>query len=142
MKTFTAAMLVGLIGLGGCASIVGGSTQSLSVTAVANGNDVAGAQCTLTNDKGVWYVSTPGSLAVHRSYGDMNVKCSKEGYAANVASVPSSTKAMAFGNILFGGLIGAGIDMSTGAAYDYPSPITVHLTPAATTTGLASIPTS
>lgn len=30
---------------------------------------------------------------------------------------------MAFGNILFGGIIGAGVDASTGAAYDYPSEV-------------------
>jgi len=34
---------------------------------------------------------------------------------------------MAFGNIIAGGIIGAGIDMSTGAAYDYPSLITVEM---------------
>jgi len=34
---------------------------------------------------------------------------------------------MAFGNIIFGGVIGAGVDISTGAAYDYPSLITVMM---------------
>jgi hypothetical protein len=42
-----------------------------------------------------------------------------------MVSVKSSTKAMAFGNILFGGVIGAGVDVATGAAYDYPTLITV-----------------
>lgn len=42
-----------------------------------------------------------------------------------MASVKSSTKAMAFGNIIFGGVIGAGVDVATGAAYDYPTMITV-----------------
>jgi hypothetical protein len=32
---------------------------------------------------------------------------------------------MAFGNILLGGVIGAAVDVGTGAAYDYPSLITV-----------------
>lgn len=40
-------------------------------------------------------------------------------------SAKSSTKGMAFGNIIFGGIIGAGVDISTGAAYDYPTLITV-----------------
>jgi hypothetical protein len=34
---------------------------------------------------------------------------------------------MAFGNILFGGFIGAGVDVATGAAYDYPNLLTVDL---------------
>jgi hypothetical protein len=42
-------------------------------------------------------------------------------------SAKSSTKGMAFGNILFGGVIGAGVDTATGAAYDYPVLITVQL---------------
>jgi phosphoketolase len=31
------------------------------------------------------------------------------------------------GNILFGGPIGAGVDMASGAAYDYPNLITVMM---------------
>lgn len=34
---------------------------------------------------------------------------------------------MAFGNIIVGGIIGGAIDAGTGAAYDYPSEITVEL---------------
>ena len=36
----------------GCASIVSGNNQSLSVTTQKNGTDVAGAKCSLVNDKG------------------------------------------------------------------------------------------
>jgi phosphoketolase len=46
--------------------------------------------------------------------------------------VNSSTKGMAFGNILFGGPIGAGVDMASGAAYDYPNLITVMMGTTAT----------
>ncbi len=34
---------------------------------------------------------------------------------------------MAFGNILFGGIIGGAVDAGSGAAYDYPANIVVHL---------------
>ncbi|MGH7102245.1 MAG: hypothetical protein ACREFJ_07590, partial [Acetobacteraceae bacterium] len=44
-----------------------------------------------------------------------------------VVTDASSTKGMAFGNILFGGLIGAAIDVSDGAAYVYPALITVPM---------------
>jgi hypothetical protein len=122
--------LAALVGLGGCASIVDGSNQSLSVKTVSSGADLAGSQCTLTNNKGTWYVTTPGSVTIHRSYDAVNVKCEHDGYVAATASSDSTTKGMAFGNILFGGLIGAGVDMSTGAAYDYPNPIIVPMMPA------------
>ena len=111
----------------GCASIVNGQNQSISVTTVNKGVDVAGARCKLSNDKGIWYITTPGSLLVHRSFNDLSVDCTLDGAEPGTAMVKSSTKAMAFGNILFGGIIGAGVDMSTGAAYDYPAIINVEL---------------
>lgn len=42
-------------------------------------------------------------------------------------AIEQSTKAMAAGNIIFGGIIGAGVDVATGAAYDYPAVITNSL---------------
>ena len=60
----------------------------------------------------------------------MIVDCSKDKYAPATSVVKSSTKAMAAGNILFGGVIGVGVDMASGAAYDYPNSIVVELTAA------------
>jgi hypothetical protein len=40
---------------------------------------------------------------------------------AGLATVKSSTKGMMAGNLLFGGVIGAGVDAASGAAYDYPA---------------------
>jgi hypothetical protein len=105
----------------GCASIVGGHNQPVSVETKYKGENVAGAQCKLENDKGSWNVTTPGSVTVRRSIADMLVSCTKEGTPPGSAKVKSSTKPMAFGNILFGGIIGVGVDVATGAAYDYPS---------------------
>ncbi|CAM5797793.1 hypothetical protein [Rhizobacter fulvus] len=111
----------------GCASIVNGVNQPVSVVAKAADNtDVVGARCTLTNSKGEWYTTTPGSVVVHRAYGNMGVNCVHP-TSAGVASVKSTTKAMAFGNIIFGGLIGVGIDVGTGSAYDYPDLISVSM---------------
>lgn len=118
-------MSVTLLG-SGCASIVTGHNQSVSVeTRGKQGEAVASANCKLTNDKGTWFVTSPGSVSVRRSYTDLMVNCEKESQAPGVASVKSSTKAMAFGNIIFGGVIGAGVDIASGAAYDYPTLITV-----------------
>jgi len=121
------ALLCAASVLPGCASIVSGHNQSLSVNTRNEVGDLTGAKCTLNNDKGTWYVTTPGSVIVRRSYEDLSVACTAEGEAAGTASVKSSTKGMAFGNILFGGVIGAGVDVATGAAYDYPTLILVNL---------------
>ena len=113
-----------LLGLQACASIVSGTSQNVSVDTPG----CAAARCELSNDKGKYFVpSTPGTVTVNRSYNNLQVSCSREGATSDLLSVASTTKGMAFGNILFGGVIGAGVDMSTGAAYDYPQLISVAL---------------
>lgn len=110
--------------LSGCASIVNGNQQSVSVKT----GEIHGATCTLENNKGKWYVPvTPGSVTVRRSYDDLKVSCEKRNYGMGEKNIVSHTKGMAFGNIVFGGVIGAGVDMADGAAYDYPTDIDVPL---------------
>lgn len=125
--TFTSITLALCALSTGCASITTGHNQSLSVETRADGKPVAGASCKLENDKGTWYATSPGTAVVRRSYDDLNVRCEKSGHEPGVAAAKSSTKAMAFGNILFGGIIGAAVDAGSGAAYDYPSIISVEL---------------
>lgn len=69
---------------------------------------------------------------MHRSMDDLSILCTKDSFQPASIVTPSSTKGMAFGNILFGGFIGAGVDVSTGAAYDYPSLVPVLMTPLST----------
>lgn len=97
----------------------------MSVEARNKGEMVTGASCKLENSKGVFYVTTPGIVTLHRAYGELSMKCEKENIAPGLATVKSSTKGMAYGNILFGGVVGAAVDAGTGAAYDYPSLISV-----------------
>jgi len=110
-----------LASLTGCASIVSGTNQVVSVETLSPAGKLDGVTCKLQNDKGVYYVTTPGTVTVHRAYGDMNVSCDKAGVATGVATFKSSTKGMMAGNLLFGGVIGAGVDAASGAAYDYPA---------------------
>jgi hypothetical protein len=125
----------------GCASIVSGTNQPIAVETRLNGDALAGASCTLTSNKGIWFVSTPGSIVVHRGFQDLAVECAMAGLPTAFTSVASSTKAMAFGNILFGGLIGVGVDVGTGAAYDYPPLISVEMGPNGNPTPPAPEPT-
>jgi hypothetical protein len=148
------ALLVGVLALlTGCASIVSGQNQSLSLVANdSSGGGIVGARCSLVNDKGQWFATTPGSVTVRRSYSDLSISCQHTA-SAGIAQVKSATKGMAFGNILFGGVIGAGVDVATGAAYDYPDVIAVQMTGmngsppsseplAAVTTPAAPVPTA
>ena len=108
----------------GCASIASGQNQPISVS--TPGCD--GASCEVQNDKGKWYVPvTPGTVIVSRAYDPLQIRCSKDNNPVATTTAASTTKAMAFGNILFGGIIGAGVDISTGAAYDYPTEIALPM---------------
>ncbi|WP_194270702.1 hypothetical protein [Glaciimonas soli] len=124
-RTFIAAVIIVSSLLSGCASIVNGTSQIVSVEASDSGAKVIGASCKLQNDKGVFYVTTPGTVTVHRAYGDLSVSCEKPNVKPGSAVVKSTTKAMAFGNILIGGLVGVAVDTGSGAAYDYPDHIVV-----------------
>src|ERR1700722_11551872 len=110
MRNLYLLLLLGLCSLAtGCASIVAGSNQSVSVEARQKGAPVVAASCKLTNDKGAWFVTTPGSVTVHRSYDDLAIRCEKDGMDPGLITAKSSTKALAFGNILLGGIIGGGV---------------------------------
>ncbi len=124
LSRFAVLALTQLIG---CASIVNGQNQSVSVEARSTTGMIVGASCQLTNNKGTWFLVTPGSTMVQRSFEDLAVKCEKDSFDTGVLAVKSSTKAMVAGNILFGGVIGIGVDAATGAAYDYPPLITVAM---------------
>ncbi len=122
MKTILTISTVSLL-MSSCASMTTGTNQSLSVHTEPHKE----AACELSNDKGSWYIpSTPGSVIVNRAYGDLHIVC-KKNVLSGTTKVKSSAKAMTFGNILVGGIIGAAVDAGTGAGYDYPSLIHVPL---------------
>ena len=119
--------LLAVMLLTGCASITGSKNQPVSIQAVHTGKSIEGADCTLTNDKGTWFAKTPGSVVVQKSGQDMVIRCEKDGIPAGSTTVASSANAGAWGNILFGGIIGYAVDAGTGAAFDYPTSLSVQM---------------
>ena len=111
------------IAVSGCATIVDGSSQSVSVTTTP----AQGAACTLTNSEGSWFLTSPGSVQVHKTKNDLTVTCTKDGYQPGSQVAVSKFGGATFGNIVAGGGIGAIVDAASGANYYYDSPITVPL---------------
>jgi hypothetical protein len=112
----------------GCASITSDKMQSLAVTTqTTDGKLVEKAKCSLKNDKGNWQVETPGTVVVHRSAEDIVVECKKEGAPDGIARGISRAAGGMWGNIVFGGGIGAMIDHSTGTGYNYPNDLPVKM---------------
>lgn len=113
----------------GCSTLTAdGTSQNISVLTYTNDNkDLTGASCELRNDEGTWTAVTPASVMVHRSNKDLMVKCSKAGHSDARANVVSKTKGNMWGNIIFGGGIGAIIDHNNGSAYQYPPTIKLKM---------------
>src|SRR5215472_6591915 len=111
------------VAVSGCATIVDGTKQSVSVSTTP----VQGADCTLTNSEGTWYLTSPGSVEVHKTKNDMTVTCKKDGFQPGSQVAVSNFGGMTFGNIVAGGVIGAGVDAASGANYSYNTPIVVPL---------------
>lgn len=109
----------------GCATITGSESQSISVETADSSGPVAGAECRLTNNNGSWAVKTPGVANVRRSGEDLLVRCEIEDREPGTAKVISRVNAALFGNVIFGGAVGAVIDHTRGTAYDYPTLVRV-----------------
>ena len=119
--------IVSLLAVTGCASITGSKLQPVSVQTIHDNKEVAGIGCTLTNDAGKWFVTTPGSVTVQKSTGDLAVDCAKDISITGHETVVSKSNTAVWGNIIAGGGIGYIIDRNTGAGFDYPNSITVIL---------------
>jgi hypothetical protein len=127
MKTQVLVIAATCVLLGGCASIMKGSSQSVGITTPP----VTGATCNLTSKEGSWQVVSPGAVTVSRSKQDMQVRCTKEGYQEAVAVIPSNFEGWTVGNLIFGGIVGVGIDAATGAMNEYPNSFQVPMQPLA-----------
>ena len=137
MKTILAIATLSL--LTGCASVSGERMQPITVKTIHENIEIAGVGCTLTNDAGSWFVTSPGSVTVHKSTGDLAVDCKKDAFAGNQTLVSKSNGAV-WGNILIGGGIGYIVDRNTGAGFDYPATTTIMLRKLGETTPAAAVP--
>lgn len=112
----------------GCASITKDSNQPIRVETYTKENKmVEDVKCTARNDRGEWSTKTPGSLVVHRSGQNLEVKCQGEHAESAYATLVSRANGGMWGNILFGGGIGAIIDHNKGTAYSYPDWVKIVL---------------
>lgn len=126
MKLKAALIVTLMIMAPGCATVIKGSTQSLSLTTTPE----QGATCVLSSPSGLnQTVETPSVTTIERSKHDISVTCNKEGYEQAVAVITSEFNGATLGNIILGGVIGVGVDAASGAMNDYPNSFNVEMTP-------------
>ncbi len=107
--------------LGGCATVVNGTSQEYVISSTPEGATVRftnGQTCT-----------TPCTLEMRRK-DDQRADFTLAGHQSEYVLVQSRLGGSTFGNILLGGGIGAVVDGSNGASNRlYPSPLNVRLVP-------------
>lgn len=142
LRAMTAIAVLGSAGLlGGCASVVNGSSQNMTLV-----TEPVPASCMLRREGAVIAAvnPTPGTVSIKKSRKPIDVAYTKDEYLEARDSVASTTTGWTAGNILFGligGPIGFAVDSSTGATNYYPESVRVVLAPVAppaTTSPLAT----
>lgn len=112
--------------ISGCATIVEGGAQTIRVE-----TDPPGARCVLKRSGLTVSVipSTPSTVSVFKQNGELVLTCRKPGYLNVTVDQGAEFSGTVLGNILFGGLIGAAVDMGSGATHKYPDSIFLMLIP-------------
>jgi hypothetical protein len=112
--------------LSGCSTIVKGTEQQVSVATPG----VQGEMCTLTSPAvGTRTVQTPGTIGLPKSRHNVAVSCVAQCYNIGVGILASEVEIMTAGNVLFGGVIGLGINAASGAMNKYEPGVEVAMTP-------------
>ena len=121
-------VLLPLALLPACATIVNGSSQTVTVSTTP-----PAATCTLdrVGERIGAIAATPGSVRIDKSKNDLSVTCSKSGYQTATVTHSSKFSGVTFGNFIAGGAVGFIVDASTGANFSYPEDIRLELAQAA-----------
>ncbi len=119
-QSFVLALALQIL-LTGCATITKDTNQAVRVETYSKSNQtITGAKCVGKNERGEFTADSSGVMRPHRSGENLLITCSKDGEEPGVGTLISRANGGMFGNILFGGGIGAIIDHNKGTAYSYP----------------------
>jgi len=127
MRIALLLLLLGSMGLGGCASVTRGWSEQIQISSQPEGAEVRTSlsqACT-----------TPCTLTVQRK-DEFSVSFAKPGY--HPQTVPVGTRVAGAGvagfagNVVVGGIIGMGVDAASGATLEHhPNPVVAELQPIA-----------
>ena len=108
-----------------CATITRGTTQVVAVDTPG----APGTSCIIQTQNGPQVVTTPGSVTLSRGSSSLPIQCTKECYLLGSSIIPSNAESMAAGNVIFGGIIGLGVDCRLRCDEQIPDVVTVAMTP-------------
>ncbi len=109
MKPASYALLILAVFIAGCATIMHGTTQDVSISSPPTG-------ATITID-GQTYGTTPVVADLKRKDKHM-IRIELDGYDPYEIGLGRKTSGWVWGNIVFGGIIGLAVDAMTGGLYN------------------------
>ncbi len=120
---FKLIFIILLVFSSGCATIMSGSNQNISVKIIdSNSNNILeGVSCVAINEIGDSYVinGNPGFVKVPVGKGALIINCKKNGYKQLNAQVGNNFNKTSLANVIF--WPGMLVDLGTGAYQKYPS---------------------
>jgi hypothetical protein len=125
LKRPLVAVLVTLTSLlSGCATFLEEDTQEVNVRFMCAEKHIV-ATCNLKNEKGQWRVSTPGKATIINDASVLDITCRAPfipSFSVSVLPMPSMGM---LGNVLFGGVVGAAVDVYNNTGMKYPENIDI-----------------
>ena len=125
MNKYAAALIIAG-SLSGCASVIDGTSEEITVN-----TNPAGANCQFLREGNVVasIANTPGTALVKKTKHDITLTCTKAGYQTATYLNHSGIQGATWGNIVLGGGIGWAIDSAGGADNHYDSPVNISMVP-------------
>lgn len=114
MRVNSVAVLILSIGIGGCATLVGGgSSQAVQLTSAPTG-----ARFVVKSSSGLQMASgaAPQSVRLPRK-NEYQIEFTVPGYQTQSVSLSRGTNGWIWGNLVFGWVVGFIVDFATGSAY-------------------------
>lgn len=118
-KYITGGVAIAALALTGCATVINGTSQDFQMESMP-----AGALAELSTGQSC---TTPCEVSLKRR-NDLSVTFTLAGYKTETVLVQSRTGGAGLGNVLLGGVVGAGVDAANGSMNSlYPRPLRVTL---------------
>ncbi len=110
--------------LTGCASVLEGSQQVVSVRAMCGAQSMP-AVCVAENSRGRWSFMAPRDILVSKDMYALRVTCRSVLVEPHTVQVPAVVQGAMAGNVLLGGLVGAAVDIGSARGLAYPAHVDV-----------------
>lgn len=125
MKRYAVLSVLLATGLSGCASVIDGTSQPMTIV-----TNPEGAECKLMrNGELLARITTPQTVNIKKTKHDINVECEMEGFHKSTEHVDSEIQDATWGNIILGGGIGWAVDSASGADNKYKEHVTLTMVP-------------